>query len=95
MVVLLTAMGRVTDWQALEQLHEDALVACAEANGATRFRLYRNVRDVAQVLLLAELPDHDAVQELVREAGARLGGLLVGGIPDDRLWEATGTTGIG
>ena len=95
MAVLLTAMARVTDWQALERCHGEALAACARANGATHYRLYRNVRDAAQVLLLAELPDDDAVRDLVRETSARLGGVIVGGVPDDRLWEATGTAGIG
>jgi hypothetical protein len=95
MTVLLTTMAQAIDWQAVEQCHGEALVACARANGATRYRLYRNVRDATQVLLVAELPDDDAARDLVRETGTRLGGLIVGGVPDDRLWEAIGTTGIG
>lgn len=95
MAVLVTAMARTADWAALERLHAERLVACARANGATHYRLYRNAKDAAQALLVAEVPDHEAAQGLLRAAGACLGGLLVGGVSDDRLWEAAGSGGIG
>src|SRR5262245_1115197 len=94
MPMLLTVMARTTDWRAVEMVHREWLIDCARANGATHLRLYRNAKDAAQVLLLAELPDHEAVQNLVRAVGTRLGDLIVGGVPDDRLWETTVGEGL-
>ena len=63
------------------------LAGRAQQAGATRYQMYRNVKDASQVLLVGEFPDHEAVQELTREVGEQLGALLVGGAWDDRVWE--------
>lgn len=95
MPLLLTVMARTTDWRAVEAAHRTWLLACARANGATYVGLYRNAKDAAQVLLIAELPDHEAVQNLVRAASTQLGELLVRGSADDRLWETTASGSVG
>ena len=95
MAAVFTAMGRVTDWQALHRLNRETLVECARAAGATRYRLYRNVKDASQALVVAEGPDHEAVAELGRDVGEHLGGLPAGGIWEDRIWEATTCDGFG
>jgi hypothetical protein len=95
MAMLLTLMARTTDWRALEAVHRERLLDCARANGATHLRLYRNAKDAAQVLLIAELPDHEAVQNLARAASTHLAGLILDDVPDDRLWETTASEGIG
>lgn len=95
MAVILTAIARVKDWQALRRLNSETLVEHAQQIGATRYRLYRNVKDAAQVLIVAELPDYEAVQELGSDLGIHLAALLDGGVADDRVWEATTFDGIG
>lgn len=95
MAVMATWTGRVRDWRALRQLNHETLVAHAREIGATRYRLYRNLRDASELLLVAELPNEDAVRELARALSASLGALVEGGSPDDRTWEVAGFEEIG
>jgi hypothetical protein len=95
MAIVLTALARVKDWRALRHLNRETLLECARDVGATRYRLYRNAKDASEVLVLAELPDHEALRELARVVGARLGALPESETPDDREWEATDLDGIG
>jgi len=88
MVVILTALARTRDWRAFGRLNRDRLVERAREAGATRYRVYRDANDAAGLLVLAELPDHEAVAEV-------LGALLDGGVSDERVWEPTDLEGIG
>ncbi len=95
MAILFTRIARVTSWTALQHLNRDLLLVRARQAGATRYRLYRNAKDAAQVLIVAELPDAEAVQEMDQMAVAQLNALFDAGVSDDRVWEATGCEGIG
>ena len=95
MSIVFTSIARVKDWKAVQRLNREILVGRAREAGATRYRLYRNVKDASQVLVLAECPDDDAVQELSRDIGDQLGAVLHDGAWDDRAWEATDCEGIG
>jgi hypothetical protein len=95
MAILFTAVARIRDWQALQRLNHEALVGLARDTKVTRYRLYRNVRDASQLLLVAELADDEAAAEWSREIGEYLDPLLDEGATDDRVWEATTFDGIG
>lgn len=95
MPVVYTIMARVTDWQALRRLHGETLIGRAREVGALGYRVYRNVHDASQMLVVAELPDHEAVRELEPHLAAALGALRAGGGVDDRVWEAADVAGIG
>lgn len=95
MPVILTAMFRVTNWQALLRFSDQSLIVAARAAGATRYRLYRNVHDAAEALLIAELANHEAVARLtgalarLNQGVARLHDSPVGSTGEDRVWEPT------
>ena len=88
MASVLTCVARVRDWHALRELHRQALLDQAREAGATRFRVFRNVRDASLALLVAEGPESEALEELARALGARLQALPGAQPADDRLWEA-------
>src|ERR1700730_15038034 len=94
MSIVFTSIARVKDWKAVQRLNREILVGRAREAGATRYRLYRNVKDASQVLVLAECPDDDAVQELSRDIGDQLGAGLHDGAWDDRAREAIDCEGI-
>lgn len=81
MSVLYTSIARIKDWQTLEA----ALAGGAAPVG--RLQVLRNVQDASQVLLLVELPDHEAIQEVSLALEAQVGHLLTGGPLDHRAWE--------
>ncbi len=95
MPVVLTLVGRVRDWQALRRLHQEELIQQAREAGATRFGLYRDVRDASQALVVGVFPDHEAAREMERALGGQLDSLLSGAPAEDRVWEAIGTDSIG
>jgi len=95
MTVLFIAVGRVKDWTALRALNQAVLVGGAKQAGATHYRIYRNVHNASQALFLAELPNHEALQEMVEAMSAQMHALLEGGDSDDRIWEPTEFEGIG
>jgi hypothetical protein len=101
MSVILTAIFRVTNWQALRRLSDQSLVVAARAAGATRYRVCRNVHDAAEALLIAEFESHDAVSQLtgaltqINQGIARLYSPPGGTPPDDRIWEPTMCVAIG
>src|SRR5262245_4652500 len=80
MPVVLTLIMRTRDWQALRSFSDGLLIGYARAAGATRYRVYRNLHDASEALLVAELPDHDALSRLY-EAGA----LFDSWQPDERV----------
>jgi hypothetical protein len=95
MTVLFMSIGRVKDWKALQALNHEALVSCAKRAEATRYRIYRNVHNASQALFLAELPYHEAAQEMDEMMGAHMHTLLEGGDSDVWIWELTEFEGIG
>lgn len=95
MSVILTSVARVKDWKALHQLHDETFVGRARAAGAIRFQVFRNVYDASQMLIIAEFPDHDAMQEMWAAMSAEQGVLPEGGVLDEQIWEPTAWVGIG
>jgi hypothetical protein len=95
MAVLLTAIITTKDWKMLRERNREVLVGQAQQAGAIRYRIYRNVHDASQVLIIAELPDDDALQELRQVLSEQVGTLATGNHSDDRTWEPTGWEGIG
>jgi hypothetical protein len=51
--------------------------------GGGRNRVYCNAKGASQALVLAELPDHEAAQELARAVGAQRGALPGSSTPDE------------
>jgi len=95
MSVLFTAIITTNDWKTLRERNRAILVEQAQQAGATRYRIYRNVHDAAQVLMIAELPDDDALRELRRALCEQVATLAVGNHSDERTWEPTGWESIG
>ena len=94
MQTIFTATARVTDWKALQQVNRDTLVGLAREAGALHYRVYRNAHDASQVLILATLPDADALADLALALSARMGPLAAGGEADSRAWMPTDWDGI-
>jgi hypothetical protein len=95
MPVMLTVVARVKDWRRLQGLNQQVWVDQAAAAGAARWHIYRNAHDAAQMLLVAEFPDHDALQEINRAVSSALGPLLAAGALEDGCWESTGWRTLG
>jgi hypothetical protein len=93
--VIFTAIARLHDWRALGTRNRDIWLARMRAAGAHRYRLYRNVHDASQLLLVAELPDHDALCAMRETLDPELAALAIGAGPDERVWEPTALEGIG
>ena len=89
MSVIFTAIARVRDWQALQELNNEIIVTKAQAIKATRYKLYRNATDASLALLLIELPDPDDVCEMPQILVEQLSGLSKVSLTDDRVWEPT------
>jgi hypothetical protein len=95
MSVLVTSIARVKDWQALEQLNNETLVGRVKKIRVRCYRVYRNVNDASQALIIVELPDHDAVREVSEALTEQINMLFEGGISTDGIWELTELEGIG
>jgi hypothetical protein len=95
MSILLIAVATVKDWKALEQLHDEHLVVTARDVGALRYGTYRNVYDASQVLLLIELPDHDAAREMRGTLSRCLGLIHSDDTPRAQAWEPMNWMQIG
>lgn len=94
MPVIFTAIARVRDWQALQELNND-MVTRVQAIKATRYQIYRNANDASLALLLIELPEQDDVGEMRETLVEQLNTLPKVSLTDDRMWEATGWKAIG
>ena len=57
MSVLFTAIITTNDWKALREQNPASLVVQAQRAGAIRYRIYRNVYDASQALMITEFPD--------------------------------------
>jgi hypothetical protein len=89
MPVTFTVIIRVTDWHRLREIDHAALRRRAHQAGASAVRVLRDLHDPSQALVLAELPDPDAVCEwrlaLEEHLAPALGKVQL----DARVWEAT------
>jgi hypothetical protein len=92
MPVLFTAIITTNDWKELQEWSRTILVAQAQLAGAIGYRMYRNLHDASQVLIIAELPDDDALRELRRALYEQVGALAAG---DSADWEPNGWESIG
>lgn len=94
MPTVLTCIAQVKDWKALQEVFQSALLAQARQVGARRFQIYRNTQDAAQALIVAELPDQDALRELRRALNEQVAGPCLRGPFADGVWELTGWADI-
>lgn len=90
MAVILTVVATSKDWRALRAWSREVLAEGARQAGATRCRTYRNVYDASQLLIVAELPDAEALWalRLAIDGGERSPPL--GDTPSEQAWEPTG-----
>ena len=95
MAVMYTAVVRITDWQAWQRLSDETLIAYARQAGATRYRIYRNLHDAAEAMIVAEFPDYEAVRRMGESTDARVIRLTPDGVSDDRVWEQMSCEAIG
>jgi len=95
MAVLFTLMGRITDWKALQRFNRETMLSQAREAGATRYQIYRNAHDASQLLIVAELPDHDALAEIGEALSRHLAPLLDDGTVDEQVWEPTNSDSMG
>src|SRR5688572_11280670 len=59
--IIFTVITCVKDWQKLREIYRMALLSRAHSAGAKGVRILRDLHDPSQALLIAELPDQDAV----------------------------------
>ena len=90
MSILFTAVATLKDWKTLRQRNREVLIGQVQQAGAIHYQIYRNIHDASQVLIVAELPDDDALRELRRILSEHVGALLEGSRSDERMWEPTG-----
>lgn len=64
MTVLATVSTQIVDWKALLELHSAILLPRARELGATRYRVFRNVKSAAEVLIVMELPSWEDAEEM-------------------------------
>ena len=96
MFVVLTAMFRVKDWKALRCFSDQNLIAFARTAGASRYRIYRNLHDAAEALLIVEVSSHSAMAQINNAIMQMNKAAIVqpepphrGDALDDRIWEPT------
>jgi hypothetical protein len=94
MSVFFTLVVSTRDWKTLRERNREILVEEARQAGATRFQTYRNVHDASRALIVAELPDDDALRELRRALCEQVDSLGAGDYPDESTWEPTGWESI-
>jgi hypothetical protein len=95
MSVFFTFIVSTRDWKTLHERNRAVLVEEARQAGATRFQTYRNVHDASQALIVAELPDDDALRELRRALCEQVDSLGAGDCSNESTWEPTGWESIG
>jgi hypothetical protein len=101
MLVVLTTVFRVKNWQAFRYLSDQTLLSHARAAGATRYRIYRNANDAAEALLIAEVSSYDAIAQIRsaliqihNDAIAQPGAASDGFWQENRVWESTACAAI-
>ena len=95
MTVLLTVVAEVKDWQVLRALNRDVLLTRARELGATHYRLYRDALDASRALIIADLPDDEALRDLASGLDEQLRSPNKGEILVEGYWEPTDLEGIG
>jgi hypothetical protein len=89
MPIIFTTITRVKDWQKLREIYHAVLLSRAQPAGAKCVQVLRDLHDSSQALLIAELPDQDAVCEWRLALEAHLAPALSEVQLDARVWEAT------
>ena len=92
---MLTFVARVRDWKRLQAISRETLIGRAKEVGATRYQIYRNTTDAAELLIVADLPDRDAACEMRQFLQDQLASLFTGRQPDDQFWETCGWDMLG
>jgi hypothetical protein len=87
MTVVTTFTAHVKDWQALQSLHRETLIDWARKLGATRYRVFRNASDAAEVLVMIELTSHEDAREMTQIVGAQLLPILARDVRLAHIWE--------
>lgn len=95
MTKLTTFKGQIHDWQALRELHDEVLLPQAQALGAQRFRVFRNVKNAAEMLIVVELHAYDDAQEIAHFLAAQLLPLHLPGSGAKAIWEDMDWAGMG
>lgn len=93
MPILFTAIAITKEWKTLRQRNHEVLIDQAQQAGAIHYQIYRNIHDASQMLIVAELPDEEALRELRRALTEHVSALLEGSRSDERMWEPTGWDG--
>jgi hypothetical protein len=89
MPVIFTAIARVKDWQALQELNSEVIVVKARSLKAKSYQIYRNPNDASQALLWVELRDPDDVPEMREALVEQFKALTKVRLIDERSWEPT------
>jgi hypothetical protein len=90
MAVILTVVATSKDWRALRAWTRDVLAVEARQAGATRCFTYRNSYDASQLLILAELPDAEALWSPRLALGGGERSPPLSAAPTEQAWEPTG-----
>jgi hypothetical protein len=90
MPVVVTFVARIKDWKRLQQLNQESLIEEARESGATRYCLFRNGSDAAELMVMLELANYDAAQELAHTLNEEIHSLLANGEADTHIWEPLG-----
>jgi phosphopantetheinyl transferase len=90
MAIILTVVATSRDWRALRAWTRDVLAVEARQARATRYRTYRNSYDASQLLILAELPDAEALWALHLAFGGGERSPPLAAAPTEQTWEPTG-----
>jgi hypothetical protein len=90
MAVVTTFTAHIRDWKALQSLHRETLIDWARKLGATRYRVFRNASDAAEVLVMVELTSYEDAQEMVQVVGTQLLPILVRDVRPADIWEPIG-----
>jgi hypothetical protein len=96
MSIIFISIAKIRDWQAVERLSNEIVIDQAREAGATLYRVYRNVNNAAQGLVMIEFPSYsDLYRGGDKGLSAQVNILFEGSVSDDRVWELTDFDRIG
>jgi hypothetical protein len=95
MTVLATVSTQIVDWKALLELHSGTLLPRARELGATRYRVFRNVKSAAEVLIVMELPSCEDAEEMARFIAVQPLPRPANATSERTIWEDMGWEVIG
>jgi hypothetical protein len=90
MTVTFTSIIRIRDWRRLGEIDHTALRRRSQQAGAQGVQVLRDIHDPSQALVIAELPDQDAVCDWRMALEEHLAPALAEVHLDARAWETTG-----